>query len=154
MNSLHWYDFKIITLPSSFDSSLIYHKVIEILRMRANLNADLKDRGIKISINDFVVKACALACLNVPEVNSFFLEKEKVIRQNLTVDISVAVKTDTGLITPIVYNADTKVRFFSFFFFPSCFCEKSPEVEVIFLKFLLRMNTDWYIFIDFLLVLK
>lgn len=81
-------------------------------RLRANLNANLKDQGIKISINDFVVKACSLACLDVPEVNSFFLEKEKVIRQNLTVDISVAVKTETGLITPIVYNADIKVCFF------------------------------------------
>lgn len=81
-------------------------------RVRTNLNADLKDRGIKVSINDFVVKACSLACLDVPEVNSFFLEKEKVIRQNLTVDISIAVKTETGLITPIVYNADAKVHFF------------------------------------------
>uniref|UniRef100_A0A0R3S219 2-oxoacid_dh domain-containing protein n=1 Tax=Elaeophora elaphi TaxID=1147741 RepID=A0A0R3S219_9BILA len=83
-------------------------KMDELLKMRANLNAELKDQGIKVSINDFVVKACSLACSDVPEVNSFFLEKENVIRQNLTVDISIAVKTETGLITPIVYNADVK----------------------------------------------
>ncbi|KAL3985561.1 2-oxoacid dehydrogenases acyltransferase (catalytic domain) family protein [Acanthocheilonema viteae] len=83
-------------------------KMDELLKERANLNANLKDQGIKVSINDFVVKACSLACLDVPEVNSFFLEKEKVIRQNLTADISVAVKIETGLITPIVYNADVK----------------------------------------------
>ncbi|EFO17615.2 dihydrolipoamide S-acetyltransferase [Loa loa] len=83
-------------------------KMDELLKIRANLNAELKNQGVKVSINDFVIKACALACLDVPEVNSFFLEKEKVIRQNLTVDISVAVKTETGLITPIVHNADVK----------------------------------------------
>ncbi|KAK6109467.1 pyruvate dehydrogenase complex dihydrolipoamide acetyltransferase [Brugia pahangi] len=83
-------------------------KMDELLKMRVNLNADLKDQSVKISINDFVIKASALACMDVPEVNSFFLEKEKVIRQNLTVDISVAVKTETGLITPIVHSAHIK----------------------------------------------
>ncbi|EJW74622.1 hypothetical protein WUBG_14470, partial [Wuchereria bancrofti] len=83
-------------------------KMDELLKMRVNLNANLKDQGVKVSINDFVIKASALACMDVPEVNSFFLEKEKVIRQNLTVDISVAVKTETGLITPIVHSAHIK----------------------------------------------
>lgn len=83
-------------------------KMDELLKMRVNLNADLKDQSVKISINDFVIKASALACMDVPEVNSFFLEKEKVIRQNLTVDISVAVKTETGLITPIIHSAHIK----------------------------------------------
>ncbi|VDM94401.1 unnamed protein product, partial [Onchocerca ochengi] len=94
------------TIPHYYLTSEI--KMDELLKMRTKLNADLKDQGVKVSINDFVVKACALACMNVPEVNSFFMEKEKVIRQNLTVDISVAVKTETGLITPIVHNADVK----------------------------------------------
>lgn len=83
-----------------------------LLRMRKKLNEDLKEQGVKVSVNDFIVKAAALACLDVPEANSYFMDKEKVIRQNLTVDVSVAVKTKTGLITPIVHNADAKVRKF------------------------------------------
>uniref|UniRef100_A0A915PJF0 2-oxoacid dehydrogenase acyltransferase catalytic domain-containing protein n=1 Tax=Setaria digitata TaxID=48799 RepID=A0A915PJF0_9BILA len=94
------------TIPHYYLTSEI--EMDELLKARTKLNADLKDKGIKVSINDFVIKACALACLDVPEVNSFFMEKEKVIRQNLNVDVSVAVKTGTGLITPIVYSADVK----------------------------------------------
>ncbi|KAM3716362.1 Dihydrolipoyllysine-residue acetyltransferase component of pyruvate dehydrogenase complex [Dirofilaria immitis] len=94
------------TIPHYYLTSEI--KMDELLKVRANLNAKMKDQGVKVSINDFVIKACALACMDVPEANSFFLEKEKVIRQNLTADVSVAVKTETGLITPIVYNADVK----------------------------------------------
>ncbi|VDK28359.1 unnamed protein product [Gongylonema pulchrum] len=95
-------------IPHYYLTSEVY--VDELLKLRKKLNEDLKGQGIKVSVNDFIVKACALACLDVPEANSYFLEKEKVIRQNLTVDIAVAVKTKTGLLTPIVFNADSKVR--------------------------------------------
>ncbi|XP_068844339.1 dihydrolipoyllysine-residue acetyltransferase component of pyruvate dehydrogenase complex, mitochondrial isoform X10 [Capricornis sumatraensis] len=60
----------------------------------------------KISVNDFIIKASALACLKVPEANSSWLDT--VIRQNHVVDISVAVSTPAGLITPIVFNAHIK----------------------------------------------
>ena len=59
----------------------------------------------KISINDFIIKASALACLKVPEGNSSWLDT--VVRQN-HVDISVAVSTPAGLITSIVFNAHIK----------------------------------------------
>ena len=58
----------------------------------------------KISINDFIIKASALACLKVPEGNSSWLDT--VVRQN-HVDISVAVSTPAGLITSIVFKYQT-----------------------------------------------
>ena len=60
----------------------------------------------KISVNDFIIKASALACLKVPEGNSSWLNT--VVKQNQVVDISVAVSTPAGLITPIVFNAHIK----------------------------------------------
>ncbi|KRZ09794.1 Dihydrolipoyllysine-residue acetyltransferase component of pyruvate dehydrogenase complex, mitochondrial [Trichinella pseudospiralis] len=80
--------------------------VDKILQLRSKLNDELKKENRKISVNDFIVKASALACKQVPEVNSFWMET--FIRRNEFVDVSVAVSTDTGLITPIVFNADSK----------------------------------------------
>lgn len=62
----------------------------------------------KLSLNDFVIKASALACRKVPEMNSSWLDDAGVIRSYSYVDVSVAVATDGGLITPIVTDADTK----------------------------------------------
>jgi pyruvate dehydrogenase E2 component (dihydrolipoamide acetyltransferase) len=64
------------------------------------------EKPLKLSINDFVIKASALSCLRVPEANSFFMDT--FIRQHNNVDVSVAVSTDVGLITPIVFDAHTK----------------------------------------------
>uniref|UniRef100_A0A5G2QIE6 Dihydrolipoamide acetyltransferase component of pyruvate dehydrogenase complex n=1 Tax=Sus scrofa TaxID=9823 RepID=A0A5G2QIE6_PIG len=71
----------------------------------SNIRRMLEGRS-KISVNDFIIKASALACLKVPEANSSWLDT--VIRQNHVVDISVAVSTPAGLITPIVFNAHIK----------------------------------------------
>ncbi|XP_019402664.1 PREDICTED: dihydrolipoyllysine-residue acetyltransferase component of pyruvate dehydrogenase complex, mitochondrial [Crocodylus porosus] len=77
----------------------------EILVLREELNQEvLKD--VKLSVNDFIIKASALACLKVPEANSSWMDT--VIRQNHVVDVSVAVSTPAGLITPIVFNAHIK----------------------------------------------
>lgn len=57
-------------------------------------------------MNDFIIKAVAIASLKVPEANSAWMNT--VIRQYDDVDVSVAVSTDKGLITPIVFNADRK----------------------------------------------
>lgn len=76
-----------------------------ILAVRRQMNE--AGRGeYKISINDFIVKAAAMAMKAVPEVNSAW--HETFIRQHTKVDISVAVATDTGLITPIVADANLK----------------------------------------------
>ncbi|XP_024426582.2 dihydrolipoyllysine-residue acetyltransferase component of pyruvate dehydrogenase complex, mitochondrial [Desmodus rotundus] len=77
----------------------------EVLLVRTELNKMLQGKS-KISVNDFLIKASALACLKVPEANSSWLDT--VIRQNHVVDISVAVSTPAGLITPIVFNAHIK----------------------------------------------
>ncbi|KAF3706507.1 Dihydrolipoyllysine-residue acetyltransferase component of pyruvate dehydrogenase complex [Channa argus] len=78
----------------------------QVLELRNELNAEVKAQNIKLSVNDFLIKASALACLKVPECNSSWMDT--IIRQNHVVDVSVAVSTASGLITPIVFNAHTK----------------------------------------------
>lgn len=78
----------------------------QVLDLRKELNEEVKADNVKLSVNDFIVKASALACLKVPEANSSWMDT--VIRQNHVVDVSVAVSTPNGLITPIVFNAHIK----------------------------------------------
>lgn len=78
----------------------------QVLELRKELNAEVKAQNIKLSVNDFIIKASALACLKVPECNSSWMDT--VIRENHVVDMSIAVSTASGLITPIVFNAHTK----------------------------------------------
>lgn len=61
-----------------------------------------------ISVNDVIIKACSLALKDVPEANSKWDPVAKKIVFNKDVDISVAVATPTGLITPIITNANTR----------------------------------------------
>nr|XP_031362689.1 dihydrolipoyllysine-residue acetyltransferase component of pyruvate dehydrogenase complex, mitochondrial [Lonchura striata domestica] len=77
----------------------------KVLVLRKELNQEVSE-NIKLSVNDFIIKASALACLKVPEANSSWMDT--VIRQNHVVDVSVAVSTPAGLITPIVFNAHIK----------------------------------------------
>lgn len=78
----------------------------QVLELRKELNTEVKAQNIKLSVNDFIIKASALACLKVPECNSSWMDT--VIRQNHVVDVSVAVSTPNGLITPIVFNSHIK----------------------------------------------
>jgi pyruvate dehydrogenase E2 component (dihydrolipoamide acetyltransferase) len=78
-----------------------------LLAARQAINAMTeKKKGPKISVNDMVVKACAKALRDHPDCNASWTEDEMI--QYGAVDISVAVATDRGLITPIVRNADMK----------------------------------------------
>ncbi|CAL4063200.1 unnamed protein product, partial [Meganyctiphanes norvegica] len=77
-----------------------------VIALRKEFNALLEKEGIKISVNDFIIKASALACKKVPEANSSWLDT--VVREYHNVDVSVAVSTDKGLITPIVFKAEQK----------------------------------------------
>ncbi|MFV0339267.1 MAG: dihydrolipoamide acetyltransferase family protein, partial [Parachlamydiaceae bacterium] len=63
---------------------------------------------VKVSFNDCIVKACALALREHPVVNSGFHASKNAILQFNTIDVSVAVDTPSGLITPIVTSADHK----------------------------------------------
>jgi pyruvate dehydrogenase E2 component (dihydrolipoamide acetyltransferase) len=80
--------------------------VDKLLKLRSRFNKQLEKEKVKLSVNDFIVKAVALACKKVPEANSAWMDS--VIRQYNSVDVSVAVSTDRGLITPIVFGADGK----------------------------------------------
>jgi len=78
----------------------------DVLALRKELNNALGDGGPKLSVNDFILKASALSCLKVPECNSSW--QDTYVRQFNSCDISVAVATDNGLITPIVFGAEKK----------------------------------------------
>ena len=77
-----------------------------LLAARQAINAVLEKKGTKVSVNDMVIKACAKALRDHPDCNASWTEDEMI--QYGAVDISVAVATDRGLITPIVRNADLK----------------------------------------------
>jgi pyruvate dehydrogenase E2 component (dihydrolipoamide acetyltransferase) len=80
-----------------------------LLKLRGELNArSAKDGGgaFKLSVNDMVIKASALALRRVPKVNASFLEEGVAFYDD--VDISVAVAIPDGLITPIIRRADQK----------------------------------------------
>jgi pyruvate dehydrogenase E2 component (dihydrolipoamide acetyltransferase) len=79
----------------------------KLLKVRQVLNASANGE-YKISVNDFFVKAVASALLKVPQVNSSYREAEGVIKQFNTADISVAVATPVGLMTPIIQAAHAK----------------------------------------------
>ncbi|MCJ1421440.1 pyruvate dehydrogenase complex dihydrolipoamide acetyltransferase component (E2) [Xylographa parallela] len=92
--------------PHYFVSTTL--SVTKLLKLRQALNASA-DGKYKLSVNDFLVKACAVACKKVPAVNSSWREigGQTVIRQHNTVDVSVAVATPIGLMTPIVKGVDS-----------------------------------------------
>lgn len=68
--------------------------------------AQLKEMGIKVTFNDFILKAVALCLKKHPNINTGFDSKNNVIIQYKTVDISLAVTVPDGLITPIIWQAD------------------------------------------------
>jgi pyruvate dehydrogenase E2 component (dihydrolipoamide acetyltransferase) len=77
-----------------------------LLAARLAINAVAEKKGTKVSVNDMMIKACAKALRDHPECNASWTEDEMI--QYGAVDVSVAVATDRGLITPIVRSADMK----------------------------------------------
>lgn len=82
-------------------------EIDELLKVRKALNERGEKAGVKLSVNDFIIRACALALMEVPEANAGF-ESEGMMRLYSRADISVAVAIDGGLITPIVRGANEK----------------------------------------------
>ncbi len=80
-------------------------EIDELLKVRAELNK--RAEPDRISVNDFVIRACALALREIPEANVSWLG-DGMMRKHGAVDISVAVAIDGGLITPVLRNADQK----------------------------------------------
>ena len=77
-----------------------------LLKLRGELNKGLEARGVKLSVNDLLIKALAMALIEVPDCNVSFAGDQLI--QYKRADISVAVSIPGGLITPIVANADGK----------------------------------------------
>lgn len=78
----------------------------DLLALRKQLNERGADHGVKLSVNDMVVKAVALALRRMPAVNAAWTEAAILRFDN--VDVSVAVATEGGLITPIIKDTDKK----------------------------------------------
>ena len=76
------------------------------LNLRGELNKGLEGRGVKLSVNDMLIKALAVALIEVPECNVAFGDGELVMFKRA--DISVAVSIPGGLITPIIAGAEDK----------------------------------------------
>lgn len=77
-----------------------------LLDLRGRLNAELADRGVKLSVNDFIVKACALALRETPDCNAVWAG-DRVLRFR-SADVAVAVAVEGGLFTPVLRDADAK----------------------------------------------
>jgi pyruvate dehydrogenase E2 component (dihydrolipoamide acetyltransferase) len=77
-----------------------------LMAARAKVNAILEKSGVKVSVNDFVMKACAMALKAVPEANASFTPEGIALHHHA--DIAMAVAIDGGLITPIIRAAETK----------------------------------------------
>ncbi|UWR13903.1 pyruvate dehydrogenase complex dihydrolipoamide acetyltransferase [Sulfitobacter sp. M368] len=77
-----------------------------LMNFRADLNKQLEPRGIKLSVNDFIIKACALALQQVPEANSVWAG-DRTLRLKPS-DVAVAVAIEGGLFTPVLKDAEMK----------------------------------------------
>jgi pyruvate dehydrogenase E2 component (dihydrolipoyllysine-residue acetyltransferase) len=81
-------------------------EIDRLLEARAAINAVLEKDGVKVSVNDIVIKAAALALKRVPEANASYTAEG--IAMHHSADISMAVAIPGGLITPIIFKAETK----------------------------------------------
>ena len=77
-----------------------------LLKFRSQLNKQLAVRDIKLSVNDFIIKACALALQQVPAANAVWAG-DRVLQMKAS-DVAVAVAIEGGLFTPVLQDADTK----------------------------------------------
>ncbi len=77
-----------------------------LLALRAQINERLDDDGPRISLNDLLIKACAAALRNHPQVNSSW-DTTRILRHG-RVHIGIAVATDDGLMVPVLHDADRK----------------------------------------------
>jgi len=77
-----------------------------LLKFRGELNAALEGRGVKLSVNDFIIKACALALQQVPAANAVWAGDR--ILQLKPSDVAVAVAIEGGLFTPVLKDAHLK----------------------------------------------
>ncbi|MDR9486327.1 MAG: pyruvate dehydrogenase complex dihydrolipoamide acetyltransferase [Sediminimonas sp.] len=77
-----------------------------LMKFRADLNKQLEARGVKLSVNDFIIKACALALQAVPDANAVWAG-DRILRLRPS-DVAVAVAIEGGLFTPVLKDAEMK----------------------------------------------
>ena len=80
-------------------------EIDELLKMRKELNGQAPE-GVKVSVNDMLIRASALALKHVPEANASYTPDGVAMHKHA--DVAVAVAIDSGLITPIVRHAENK----------------------------------------------
>ena len=81
-------------------------KLDALMEFRGTLNSQLGGRGVKLSVNDFIIKACALALQQVPDANAVWAG-DRIIKLKPS-DVAVAVAVEGGLFTPVLKDADKK----------------------------------------------
>ena len=91
------------TVPHFYVESEI--DMTRAMQLRAELNEGLADRGEKISVNDLIVRACAIALIEHPQAHRSYVDGRHAYHQHANVGIAVAL--DDGLIVPVVVAADT-----------------------------------------------
>ena len=77
-----------------------------LMTFREQLNKGLESRGVKLSVNDFIIKACALALQAVPDANAVWAG-DRILKLKPS-DVAVAVAVEGGLFTPVLRDADKK----------------------------------------------
>ena len=81
-------------------------KIDALLKFRSEINAQLAVRGVKLSVNDFIIKACALALQAVPDANAVWAG-DRIFKLKPS-DVAVAVAIEGGLFTPVLKDAEMK----------------------------------------------
>jgi pyruvate dehydrogenase E2 component (dihydrolipoamide acetyltransferase) len=81
-------------------------EIDRLLELRKNLNTRLEGEGVKLSVNDLLIRACALGLKRVPEANASFAGD--AILRHKHAHIAVAVAIPGGLVTPVIFKAETK----------------------------------------------
>jgi pyruvate dehydrogenase E2 component (dihydrolipoamide acetyltransferase) len=78
----------------------------KLLMIRAEMNDGLADKGIKISVNDFIIKASSLALQDIPQANVVWAH-DRVLQMKSS-DVAVAVSVEGGLYTPVLFDSENK----------------------------------------------
>ncbi len=92
------------TIPHFYVSSEV--DMTDLLAMRQTFNASADEDGVKVSVNDLIVKACALALEKFPEVNSSFKDGQFV--RYKYIHVGIAVDIPSGLVVPVIHDANVK----------------------------------------------
>ena len=77
-----------------------------LMKFRSQLNKQLEPRGVKLSVNDFIIKACALALQQVPDANAVWAN-DRTLKFEKS-DVAVAVAIEGGLFTPVLRDSEMK----------------------------------------------